>query len=78
MAAAMCQALLSFHSGYRKNSLTSFVSSDFYEKYTVTQKYCVSSHNSLCSLEICNFNLFLIVASRSEILLRLEKDVHIY
>ena len=78
MAAAMCQALPSFHSGYRKNSLIFSISSDFYEKYTVTQNYCVFSHNSLCFLENCKFHLFLIEASSIKIRQRLEKDVHIF
>ena len=42
MAAAMCQALPSFHSDYSKNSLFISVSNDFYEKH-ISSLLCVSS-----------------------------------
>ena len=67
MAAAMCQALPSIFSDYCKKSLFISVSSDFYEKYKVTQDYCVSTHNSLCSLENCKFHLVSIGISLSQI-----------
>ena len=78
MAAAMCQALPSFYSDYCKKSLFISVSSDFYEKYIVTHDYCVSTHNSLCSLENCKFHLVLIGISLSQIFQRLDKYVYIY
>ena len=78
MAAAMCQALPSFYSDYCKKSLFISVSSDFYEKYLVTQDYCVNTHNSLCSLENCKFHLVLIGISLSQIFQRLDKYVYIY
>ena len=78
MAAAMCQALPSFCSDYCKKSLFIFVSSDFYEKYIVTQDYCVSTHISLCSLENCKFHLVLIGISLSQIFQRLDKFAYIY
>ena len=39
------------------------VSGEFYEKFIVTQDYCVSTHNSYCLLENCKFHLLLIVSS---------------
>ena len=78
MAAAMCQALPSFYSDYCKKSLFISVSSDFYETYIVTQDYCVSTHNFLCSLENCKFHLVLIGISLSQIFQRLDKYVFIY
>ena len=78
MAAAMCQALPSFYSDYCKKLLFISVSCDFYEKHIVTQDYCVSTHNSLCSLENCKFHLVLIGISFSQIFQRLDKYVYIY
>ena len=84
MAAAMCQALPTFYSDYCKKSLFISVSSDFYEKYMihktihVTQDYCVSTHNSLCSLENCKFHLVLIGISLTQIFQRSDKYVYIY
>ena len=78
MAAAMCQALPSFYSDYCKKSLFINVSSDFYKKYIVLHDYCVSTHNSLCSLENCKLHLVLIGASLSQIFQRLDKYVYIY
>ena len=71
MAAAMCQALPSFYSGYNSKSLFISVSNDFYEKYIVTQDYCVSTHNSYCSLENCKFHILLIGSSFDQNLQRL-------
>ena len=34
------------------------VSNEFYEKYIVTQVYCVSTHNSFCSLGNCKFHKY--------------------
>ena len=50
MAAAMCQALPSFYSGYNNKSLFICVSNEIYEKYIETQKYCVSTHDSILSV----------------------------
>ena len=71
MAAAMCQALPSFHSEYCQKSLFISVSSDFYEKYIVTNNFCVSTHNCYCSLENCKFHILLIGSSFDQILQRL-------
>ena len=78
MAAAMCQALPSFYSNYCKKSLFISVSSDFYEKYMVTQDFCVSTHNSLFCLENCKFHLVSIGISLSQIFQRLDKYVYMY
>ena len=59
MAAAMCQAPPSFYSDYSKNSPFISVSNEFYEKQILTQNYCVSSHNFVCSLENCKIHLIL-------------------
>ena len=75
--AAMCQALPSFHSDYYKKSLFICVSSDFYENYIVIYDYCVSTHNSLCSLANCKFNSILIGISFSQIFQRLD-NVYTY
>ena len=50
----------------------------FTKKNIVTQDYCVSTHNSLCSLENCKFHLVLIGKSFSQIFQRLDKYVYIY
>ena len=71
MAAAICQALPSFFSEYCQKSLFISVSSDFYEKYIVTNNFCVSTHNSYCSLENCNFHILLIGSFFDQILQRL-------
>ena len=68
MAAAMCQALPSFYSEYCQKSLFISVSSDFYEKYTVTNNFCVSTHSSYCSVENCKFHILLIGSSFDQIL----------
>ena len=70
-ATAMCQAVPSFYSDYCQKSLFISVSSDFYEKYIVTQDYFVSIHSSYCSLENCNFPILLIGSSFDQILQRL-------
>ena len=64
--------------GYCKKSLFISVSSDFYEKDIVTHDYCVSTHNSLCSLENCKFHLILIGISLSQFCQRLDKYVYIF
>ena len=78
MAAAMCQALPSFYSDYNSKSLFISVSNDFYEKYIVTQDYCVSTHDCFCSLGNCKFHIILIGNSLSQILQRLDKYLYIY
>ena len=50
----------------------------FYEKYIVTQDYCVSTHDSFCSLGNCKFHIILIGTSLSQILQRLDKYQCIY
>ena len=71
MAAAMCQALPSFYSEYCQKSLFISISSNFYEKYIVTNYFCVSTHNSYFSLENCKFHILLIDSSFDQILQRL-------
>ena len=55
MANAMCQVLPSFYSDYNSKSLFIFVSIEFYEKYIVTQDYCVSTHDCSVPWENANF-----------------------
>ena len=71
MAAAMSQTLPSFYSNYCQNSLFTSVSSDFCEKFIVTNNFCVSTHNSYCSLENCKLHILLIGSSFDQILQRL-------
>ena len=47
------------------------VSSAFYEKYIVTNNFCISTHNSYSSLENCKFHILLIGSSFDQILQRL-------
>ena len=72
MAAAMCQALLSFHSDYKSKSMNKF-----YGKYIATQDYCVSTHDSFCCLGSCKFHIILIGTSLSQILQRSDKYQYI-
>ena len=72
MAAAMCRALPSFYSEYSQKSQFFSVSSDFYEKFIVANNFCVSTHNSYCSLENCKFHILLIGSSFDRILQRLS------
>ena len=74
----MCQALPSFYSDYNSKSLFISVSNDFYEKYLVTQDFCVSTHDSFCSLGNCKFHIILIGTSLSQTLQRLDKYQYIY
>ena len=60
-------------SDYCQQSLFFSVSSDFYEKYIVTNNFCVSTHNSYCCLENSKFFIFLIGSSFDQILQRLGK-----
>ena len=78
MAAAMCQALPSFYSDYNSKSWFISVSNNFYEKYIVTQDYCVSTHDSFCSLGNCKIHIILIGTSLSQIPQRLDKYRYIY
>ena len=68
MAAAMCQAFPSFYSDYNEKLLFNSVSSDFYEKYIVTHRFFVSSHNSYCFLENCEFHILLIGSTFDQVL----------
>ena len=43
------------------------------KKYIVSHDYCVSTHNSLSSLENCKFHLVLLGKSLSQIFQRLDK-----
>ena len=70
MAAAVCQALPSFYSYYCQKSLFISVSSDLYEKYIVTNYFCVSTHISYCSLENCKFHILLIGSTFDQLLPR--------
>ena len=78
MAAATCQALPRFYSDYNNKSMFISVSDKFYEKYILTQDYCVSTHTSFCSLESCKFHLILIGTSLSQIVQRFDKYQNIY
>ena len=62
-----------FYSDYNAKSLFIFVSENFYEKFIVTQDYCVSNHSSFCPVENCKFHLVLIGSSLDQILQRLDK-----
>ena len=73
MASAMCQAYPTFYSDYNAKSLFISVSENFYEKFIVTQDYCVSNHSSFCPLESCKFHLVLIGSSLDQILQILDK-----
>ena len=59
MAATMSQSLPSFFQITVKIDIIS-VYSNFYEKYIVTQGYCVFIQNFDCSLENCKFHILLI------------------
>ena len=79
MAALMCQALPSFCSDYCQKWLFISVLGDFYEKNMVTNNFCVSTHNSSCSLEICKFHILLIGSSFDQSLQQLgnfDRAVH--
>ena len=71
MASSMCQAYPTFYSDYNAKCL--FVSENFYEKFIVTQDYCVSNHSSFCPVENCKLHLVLIESSLDQILQRLDK-----
>ena len=77
-AAAMCQALPSFSSDYCQKLLFISISGDFYEEYIVSNNFCVSTHNSYCSLENCNFHILLIGSSFDQILQRLGNFLFTY
>ena len=67
MASAMCQAYPTFYSDYNAKSFFISVSENFYEKFIVTQDYCVSNHSN------CKFHLILIGSSLDQILQKLDK-----
>ena len=73
MASAMFQAYTTIYSDYNAESLFISVSENFYEKFIVTQDYCVSNHSSFCSVEMFKFHLVLIGSSLDQILQRLDK-----
>ena len=55
----MLQALPSFYSSYSQDCL--FISSEYYEKFLVTEQYCVAHHDSeYCPLINCKFHILLI------------------
>ena len=62
-----------FYSDYNVKSLFISVSENFYEKFIVTQDYCVSNHSSFCPVENCKFHVVLIGSSFDQILQRLDK-----
>ena len=74
----MCQALPSFYSDYSKKSLFISVSNESYEKYIVTQDYCMSTHNSSCSSENCKFHFILMGTYFYQIFHRLDKYIYVY
>ena len=78
MASAMCQAYPTFYSDYNAKSLFISVSENFYEKFIVTQDYCVSNNSSFGPVENCNFHLVLIGSSLDQILQRLDKHHFTY
>ena len=69
----MCQTYPTFYSDYNAKSLFISVSENFYEKFIVTQDYCVSNHSSFCPVENCKFHLVLIGSSLDQFLQRLDK-----
>ena len=78
MASAIGQANPTFYSNYNAKSLFISVSENFYEKFIVTQDYCVSNHSSFCPVENCKFHLVLIASSLDQILQRLDKNHFTY
>ena len=54
------------------------VSENFYQKFIVTQDYCVSNYSSFCPVENCKFHLVLIRSSLDQILQRLGKHHFTY
>ena len=69
----MCQAYFTFYSDYKAKYLFISVSENFFEKFIVTQDYCVSNHSSFYPVENCKFHLVSIGSSRDHILQRLDK-----
>ena len=69
----MCQALPSFYSDYNNKSLFISVSNELNENYIEPQNYCVSTHDSFCSLESCKLHIILIGKSLGQVLSRLDK-----
>ena len=67
----MCQAFPSFYSDFNEKLPLNSVSSDFYEKYIVDNRLFVSSHNSYCSLENCEFHILLIGLTFDQVLQRI-------
>ena len=73
MASAMRQENSFFYSDYNAKSLFISVSENFYEKFIVTQDYCVYNHSSFCPVENFKFILVLIGSSPDQILQKLDK-----
>ena len=73
MASAICQAYPTLYPDYNAKSLFISVSENFYEKFIVTQDYCVSNHSSFCPLENYQLHLVLIGSSLGQILQRIDE-----
>ena len=73
MAFAMCQAYPTFYLDYHSNSLFISVSENVYEKFIVTQDYCISNYPSFYPVKNCKFHLVLIGLSLDQILQRFDK-----
>ena len=59
MAAGFLQVIPSFYTNYAKNSL--FFSPNTYEKYIVSQEYCIACHDDkMCFLSNCRYHNILI------------------
>ena len=59
MAAVMLRVIPSFYTILSKNSL--FISANSYEKYIVTNEYCIARHDDkVCFLRNCRCHIFLI------------------
>ena len=68
----MCQLYPIFYSDYNAKFLFISVSENFYEKFIVTQNYCVSNHSSFCPVENFNIHLVLIGLSLDQNLIGLD------
>ena len=59
MAAVMMQVVPSFYSVYSTKSV--HICADTYEKYLVSEDYCVAQHkNSMCTAPNCKYHILLI------------------
>ena len=73
----MCQALLSFPSGYKKKSLLISVFNEFNEKNLVSQDYCVCTHNCFYFFH-SKFYIKILGIFLNQVFNRLEKYQQIY